>query len=151
MTTIRLFRHHIDSSFIALAVLELLALFLAIYAGAMLRYQGDWLIIEMSIGELWPRALLFALTHWVCFLALGLYLPNLRDGINGVTVRLALSMAIATVVLVLVYYFYPGVFVGRGVLALASLSAFIAVLVGRLVFYKVVGIERLKARVLVIG
>lgn len=151
MTTIRVFRHHIDSSFIALALIEFLILFLAIYVGAMLRFQADWVAIDISIGDVWARALLFAVTHWLCFLALGLYLPNLRDGINGVTVRLALSLVIGTVLLVVVYYLFPNAFVGRGVMALATLTSFIGVLVGRLVFYRVVGIERLKARVLVLG
>lgn len=151
MTTIRLFRHHIDSAFIWLAVIELFLLFSAIYLGAGLRYRMDWAMIQGSMGELWPRASVFAISHWLWFLAMGLYLPNLRDGLNGVAVRLALSLVFGTVTLVFLYYLMPGAFVGRGALALSTASAFVLLMAGRILFYRLVGLERLKTRVLVVG
>lgn len=151
MSTIRLFRHHIDSAFVWLAAFELLLLFGAIYLGAGLRYQMDWAAVHGSIGDLWLRAALFAISHWLWFLAMGLYLPNLRDGINGVAVRLAISLVFGTITLVFLYYLIPDAFVGRGALALSTLTAFVLLMAGRILFYRLVGLERLKTRVLVVG
>lgn len=151
MTTVRVFRHHIDSSFLTLALAELVILFCALYAGALIRFLGDWSAIDISFGQFWPYALLFALSHWVCFWALGLYQPNLRDGFTGVMVRLGLALIITSVALIVVYYLMPSWFVGRGVMAIATLLAFVMLLGARVAFYTLVGIEQLKSRVLVIG
>ncbi|MFN3712154.1 MAG: TIGR03013 family XrtA/PEP-CTERM system glycosyltransferase [Alcanivoracaceae bacterium] len=151
MTTVRIFRHHIDSSFLRLTLIEFLLLFAAVILAALLRYQGDLQAISESIGLLWPRALLFAAVHWLGFLALGLYLPNLRDGFTGVVIRLVVSLVAGTVALALLYYLIPTAFLGRGVLALATLISLILVLVCRALFYRIVGTDRLRTRVLVLG
>jgi sugar transferase (PEP-CTERM system associated) len=151
MTTVRIFRHHIDSSFLLLTLVEILLLCAAVYLAAFLRYQGDLQAISESIGLLWPRALVYAGVHWLGFLSLGLYLPNLRDGFTGVVIRLLVSLVAGTVVLALLYYLIPSAFMGRGVLALATLIALVLLLAGRMVFYRLIGTERLRARVLVLG
>lgn len=151
MTTVRIFRHHVDSSFLVLALLEVLLLCAAVYAAALIRFQGDWHAIADSVGALFPKAILFAAIHWLSFVALGLYLPNLRDGLNGVVVRMMVSVLSGTVLLALVYYMVPSAFLGRGVLALATAFAFSLLLIARVLFYRLIGTERLRARVMVLG
>lgn len=151
MTTVRIFRHHVDSSFLVLALLEMLLLCAAVYAAALIRFQGDWHAIAESVGVLLPKAILFAAIHWLGFVALGLYLPNLRDGLNGVVVRMMVSIFTGTVLLALIYYMVPSAFLGRGVLALATAFAFALLLIARMLFYRLIGTERLRARVMVLG
>jgi sugar transferase (PEP-CTERM system associated) len=151
MATVRIFRHHVDSAFLILALAEILLLCVAVYAAALIRFQGDWHVIAESVGMLLPRAVLFALVHWICFVALGLYLPNLRDGLNGVVIRVLVSMLVGSVLLVLTFYLIPSAFMGRGVLALATALALLLLLTGRLVFYRLIGTERLRSRVIVLG
>ena len=151
MSTIRIFRHHVDSAFLFLAAAEISLLVLAVYAAAWWRFDGDMQAIATSVGALWPRALSFALVHWIGFVALGLYLPNLRDGFRGVLVRMVLAMTAGTVLLALTYYLIPSTFMGRGVLALSTLQALILLLGTRLAFYQLIGTERLRSRVLIVG
>ena len=139
MTTVRIFRHHVDSSFLVLALLEVLLLCAAVYAAALIRFQGDWHAIGASVGLLMPRAVLFAAIHWLGFVALGLYLPNLRDGLSGVVVRMMVSVFTGTVLTDTI------------MLVLATAFAFSMLLIARMLFYRLIGTERLRARVMVLG
>jgi len=70
---------------------------------------------------------------------------------GGVFVRLVAAIGAATVVTAAAFYVVPSLWIGRGVLGLASLLALSATLVSRVVFARIVDESLFKRRVLVYG
>lgn len=134
-----------------LAVLEITVLAACVYAGSFLRFAGDPAQVSEYIGVLPTRAVVIAAVLSICMLALGLYQPNLRDGMIGVLLRTMIAFAIGSVALTLVFYLWPDVFLGRGALILSLLLAFPLVLLLRTGFAHYINQNALRNRVLVLG
>lgn len=145
----RIFRHYVPSSLIALIVIELLLLWLSIYAGVELRFIGGEPTAELE--PLWPKALLFSSVMFISLTAMGLYKNLYREGLNGVILRLVLSLVLALAGMSIAFYLFPYLFVGRGVFAWSFTIAIFAIVATRIIFFRVVGHENLKRRILVLG
>ena len=73
---VRLLGQYLQITVGALALTEAVAFVLAFYAAIMARFGlsfGEFAMIELGYGSLWPRALLFSLVMLVSLLAFGLY------------------------------------------------------------------------------
>lgn len=151
MATVRFFRHHFHLAYIMLAVLEIVVLAACVYAGSFLRFAGDPAQVTEYIGVLPARAVVIATVLSVCMLALGLYQPNLRDGMIGVLIRTMVAFVIGSCALALVFYLWPDVFLGRGALILSLLLAFPMVLLLRTGFAHYINQNALRNRVMVLG
>ncbi len=149
--SIRIFKHYVPLSFLLLGLTDFLVFYAAVYAGAAFRFSGDMAAISTSVGDLSPRALLFAVVMTASMMSMGLYQARLRDDLAGITVRLLVSFAGGGALLALLFYLLPTLFVGRGVLALSLGIAFLVVTLVRLVFYRLIDEDLLKRRVLVLG
>ncbi len=145
----RIFRHYVPSLLIMLIGIELLLLWLSIYIGVEIRFLGG----EPTAGlePLWPKALLFTSIMFIALTMMGLYKNLFREGVNGVVLRLVLSMLLALAGMSVAFYLFPYLSVGRGVFAWSFAIAIAAIVVTRIVFFRVVGHENLKRRVLVLG
>jgi sugar transferase (PEP-CTERM system associated) len=147
---VRIFRHYLHLPIVFLAIAESLVFFGLPYLAAYLRFGADRAEIEY-LGALWPRAVLFAAVMLLCMVAMGLYTARLRTSYAGVLMRVGASMATATAVLALVFYVLPDLHLGRGILGIAAVAAFLAAALIRLVFLRVVDEAIFKRRVLVFG
>lgn len=145
----RIFRHYIPSSLIALLVIELVLLWLSIYLGVELRFIGGETTSEL--GEIWPKALLFTSVMFISLTSMGLYKNLYCEGINGVVLRLALSIVLALAGMSIIFYLFPYLSLGRGVFAWTFVIAITAIIITRAVFFRVVGHENLKRRILILG
>lgn len=145
----RIFRHYVPSSLIALIVIELLLLWLSIYAGVEIRFIGGESTIDLE--PLYPKALLFTSVMFIALTSMGLYKNLYREGLNGVVLRLVLSMLLALAGMSIAFYLFPYMFLGRGVFAWSFAIAIGAIVVTRVIFFRVVGHENLKRRILVLG
>ncbi len=126
--------------------------FLAIaHAAVALRLGTDPGVIEQSVGAVWPEAIVFAAVLLLALTATGLYNPRLRDGPEGIGVRIALACGIATALLSAIYYGAPHLYLGRGILLLALLLSFGGVAAARWGLYQLSREEHRKRRVLVLG
>ncbi len=146
----RIFRHYIPSSLIALVVVELVLLWLSIYAGVAVRFWG----IDSrgpEVESLWPKALAFTAVMFISLTSMGLYKNIYREGLEGVVLRLGISIVIALAGMSIVFYLFPHLFLGRGAFAWAFVIAVVAIIVTRALFFKFVGHETFKRRVLVLG
>lgn len=139
----------------ALAFLEVLVLFGAFYLAAALRFQipltAIETAIESSIGPLWPRALVFAITVTICMVATGLYTIRLRATPQGILLRIAMSIVAAVAVLAVAFYLLPALHTGRGVVATAAFLGLAGIVAARLLFAYFVDEEIFKRRVLIFG
>jgi sugar transferase (PEP-CTERM system associated) len=84
-------------------------------------------------------------------LAMGLYQSRLREQKTDIVIRLGAAIFFGAMALMLTFYLLPPVFLGRGVFALALGISFVGFIVNRLIFYRVIGQDALKRRVLVLG
>ena len=151
MGSIRIFRHYVLLPFLLLGILEFLAFAGSVYVGAWLRFSGDHEAAIANIGWLLPRALLYASILSLSMISVGLYQARLREGLAGMLIRLVAAYILGAIALALVFYLFPSVFIGRGALGLAFLVSLIAVLLLRLLFYRVIDLDTLKRRTLVLG
>lgn len=151
MGTVRLFKHHMHTSFVWLAIIEGLLFIAAVFVGAYLRFQGDAVSVGDSIGPVLPRALIFSAVMLVSMGAMGLYQPHTREGLSGTWIRAIGAFVLMAVGLSLIFYWFPELLLGRGALALTAFVTFLFITLSRTLFHRWVNQERLKRRVLVYG
>ena len=153
MATVRVFNHHVHSSFYWLALVDSALFVLSVYAGTYLycSVQLDPGNFQAYLPEIPGRAMMFALTTVVCLFAMGLYEPRNREGRSGVLIRTFGGFALTSLVTVGIFYLLPAFELWRDILLYAFLLAFIANLVSRLTFSNVTDLDQFKHRVLVYG
>ncbi len=146
---IRIFRNYVSTAYLSLMLVELAAYFSAIFIGAHLRFlrAEGW----QADSDWWITALLFALTMVSLNASVGLYQRTTQQGSLINLLRLSISFMLAAVVMSLIFYAFPGLFVGRGIFGFAFLFSLFATALVRYLFYQFIDSQRLKRRVLVLG
>jgi len=147
----RLLGEYVHISIAVLAVVEFAVFFAAFILAAVVRFGVDLPEFEHANGQLWPRALLFSLVMMVCLLAFGLYSARQRARAFGIVMRVVASVTAGVSVTAVVCYVFPKLWVGRGVMVLASLGALAGVALTRTIFSQLVHEDVFKRRVLVYG
>lgn len=148
MTTARDKNHHSKRLFLSLFWAEAGLLFASMYLGLWLQDTAGG---AADAAPPWTKALLFTAVTLLSMLATGLYNRHLRDGLEGVVVRVVLSLLLATAGLALLFYLLPGLLLGRGAFSIGVGFAFVSLLVSRLVFRRLLRRGELERRVLVLG
>lgn len=148
---IRIFNHYISKLTLFLLCLEGLLLIASIYLGVSIRFIDHQYGVPAAIDPLWPKAMMFAFSMILVMAALGLYQAEGREGLRGILLRLGMVFVFGLGVMSLVFYLVPSMYLGRGVFGIAYVSAFVGVLLDRLLFFKWNGPDILKPRILVLG
>ncbi|HEY4293693.1 TIGR03013 family XrtA/PEP-CTERM system glycosyltransferase [Luteibacter sp.] len=148
---IRLFRQPIVRWLTLLGTCELLLLAASLNAATWIRFAPSPEDLAASTNSLTARASMFAIVIFLSMAALGEYRATLRMSWRGQLARHAIAFAFGGLALVVGYYVIPQAYVGRGVLAMALVIAFIATAAFRALFMRLVEMESLKRRVLVLG
>jgi len=148
---IRIFRHYVPSQLVLLAGIELLILFTSMYLGYTLRFIGGDSNEFLVHGSIIPRALLFTLVMIVTMTAFGMFTRESQTGDIGYYFRFLASFVVGSIAMTVVIYMMPGLYTGRGVLALALSFAFVGSAVTRLLFIRLIDLNQLKRRLLVVG
>ena len=151
MGTVRLFNQPVSTAFLLLLLAEAGMLAAATYLGVYVRFLSDPASIPQSVGVVWPRALLFTSLFMLSLAATGLYNRRLRDGLEGVLVRLVLGLAFGVILMSLAFYALPDLYLGRGAFALAVVSAFVLLAINRAVFLKLLAQRNIRRRALILG
>ena len=150
MAHIRVFKHYFHVPFIMLGMLEGLILCTSIYVGANIRFHDRPDILE-DLGPLLPRGIVFALVMLVSMVSMGVYQARLKEGASGVLLRTGVSFLLGAAALSLIFYAFPDLYMGRGIIAMAATMSFICVWFLRMLFSGFVDDSLLKRRVLVLG
>ncbi|WP_295879650.1 TIGR03013 family XrtA/PEP-CTERM system glycosyltransferase [uncultured Thiohalocapsa sp.] len=146
----RLFGHHVSGLNLVLGLLEFALFVAALQLGVGVRF--DWTLPhDIAPGDPWITGLIFALVMSLSVASMGLYQRRSTDGDAGFIVRLAIAFAIGTAILALLFYLFPVIFMGRGILALSLLFSFAGTVALRVAIDRIAGAESQKRRVLVLG
>jgi len=149
--TLKFFKMHLRVPFLLLALLEFCICVAAVHVAVFVRFSDHMLESAFNSNSPLPTSVLFGLVMPVTMMAMGLYQSRFRGGILGVFLRSVIGFVCGAVVLALLYYLVPSLYLGRGVFALAILIAFFMVGTVRPLFFYYVDKDLLKLRVLVLG
>ncbi|MEJ2686520.1 MAG: sugar transferase [Gammaproteobacteria bacterium] len=151
MATVWVFRHYIPAGFLTLGAAEMSIFAVAVIAGIELRFQGDLASLGHAVGPVFPKAFTYAVLMTLSMTALGLYQRGSMQDRKGMALRVAAAFVLGFIPLSIAYYVAPTLFLGRGVLALTSIVAFMGILTARVVFMSTTDQNNFKRRVLVLG
>ncbi|MCB1676007.1 MAG: sugar transferase, partial [Halioglobus sp.] len=151
MATVRVFNHHIHSSFYWLALIDFVLFILSFYAGAYLYFFFEPASFHNYINQIPTRATVFAGVTVLCLAAMGLYEPRMREGASGVLLRSVGGFVAAAMVLSMVFYVLPELHLWRGIFFYTALVAFTGSLINRQAFSSLTDLDQFKKRVLVYG
>jgi len=151
VVSVRIFGHYVSLPLVLLMLVEAAMHVGAVYLAGTLRFLDLHFLIYPSGGWLLPRALLYSLVMLGVMTAFGLYGTALHKNDREYQVRFLASYPAAALLMVIVFYVIPTSFLGRGILALSFLFSLILTVLARVVFFRIVGGDTLKRRVLVLG
>jgi len=146
---IRIFRHYISRAYSWLLLIEFCMFFSAMYFGSDVRFlfTESW-YTEQDITF---ASIIFSSVMTLSCLGLGLYNRSLGGGDYNSLARTCVSFSIAFIIVITIYYLFPEFHVARSVLGYAVAFSFAGMMITRFLFYKIVNLEQLKRRILVIG
>jgi sugar transferase (PEP-CTERM system associated) len=148
---IRIFRHYVPAQLVLLAALEAAILVLSIYLAIAVRFAGAETADNLTAGLVLARAALFTTVMLGTMTAFGMFTRESQTGDLGYYIRFLASFAVGGIAMTFIFYLLPGLFLGRGIMALAFLFAFVGTALNRLIFVHVVDMNTLKRRLLVLG
>src|SRR5712691_9910701 len=154
VVSVRIFGHYVSLPLLLLMLAEAATHVGAVYLAGTVRFLDIHFQVQSLTGEslwLFPRALLYALVMLGTMTAFGLYGSELHKKDREYQVRFLASFPAVAVVLAFVYYAVPESTLARGIMALGLLFSFIFTASARALFFRIVGHDALKRRILVIG
>lgn len=126
MTSVRLFKHYVRIPFIVLGLLEAMICIASIYGAVEIRFNsGQFYSESVARNFLLLKAILFAAVLVIAMAAMGLYQAQMREGLIGYLLRLVASFLLSLVGLSLIFYAFPDMFLGRGILVIAFIISFL--------------------------
>jgi len=151
MTSVKVFRSYLKTPFLILLFVESAIYFSSLYAASFLRFLNEPEILEEILGKLWLQAAIVAVVTPVAMLATGLYQGQIREGMSGVLLRLIIATLGSSIIVSLVFYVFPDLYLGRGIMAISYMLAFFVVGTIRAVFLETADSRLFKRRILVYG
>ena len=123
----------------------------AIYGAVEIRLNSMRFYSESLNSELLHlKAILFSVVMVTIMSAMGLYQAQMREGLIGYLLRLAASFLLSLVGLSLIFYAFPDMFLGRGILIIAFAISFLGMIITRKLVLTI-DPEVFKKRIIVLG
>lgn len=151
MSTIRIFRQHVPTQFILLAVIEAFIFITSLYLGVMTGLKVGWRELSDYIEPLMPEAIFFSVVMLLSLAIVGLYQRRLKEGRPGMIARIVLGVGIGTILINQVSYTMPDLDMGKEVWMPVIAVAFTGIVLTRLFLFQAFSTKALKRRVLVLG
>lgn len=146
-----LFNHYVDAPMWVLAMLEGSILIFAVHMAVTLRFASLPAEDLVLFGPIFPRAVVVAVVMLTLKVALGMYNTDSKWGKwQHYSIYLACYF-LGFVFLSVIYYLFPEMLLGRGVLGLSLALGFMGVLTLRVLYFGLLDGETRGRRVLVIG
>ena len=147
----RLFRQRALRWQLLLALTEFALLAACFYAAVILRYWGDVNAQAAFRPALYWRAPLVAAVLILTMAALGLYQVHLRADWVGRLSRQGVAFLLGWVALTVLYYAIPSTYLGRGMVGIALVLGYLAIILWRAMFLSFVDADLFKRRVVMFG
>lgn len=148
---VRIFKHYVPTPLLVLAVVEVAVFAASVYASVHMRFHGKDAELIQLLGPIWPRALIFAIVMFGIMTAMGLYEREIKEGDWGYYSRFMASFAIGFVVMTMIFYAFPSLLLGRGIVGFIFAVALAGTAIVRFLFLTLIDHELIKRRVLVLG
>ncbi|QNE32150.1 TIGR03013 family PEP-CTERM/XrtA system glycosyltransferase [Sphingomonas sp. NBWT7] len=147
---IRIFKHYVPNAVALLGLIDVLLLLLAAELGWLLRaWQID--MIPEPVWTRTPQLLGFAAPLFVAMVAVGAYQADVLVSTRQAVMRLIVAVSLGIIFLSLLYFFLPTVTLWRSSLFYAMLFAIGGLAAARILFGRMLGGERFKRRIVVLG
>ena len=146
----RAFGHHLSKGIVFLAAIQAGIALGTVYLATWLRLHGTE-HLSVYLTDLFPRALVFTLGITLSLVAVGLYRHQLRGTVDQIILQVLVGVGLAAMALSVLYYVLPELYIGRGIMALASLLAFVGIAGTHVLFISVLDQETFKRRILFYG
>jgi sugar transferase (PEP-CTERM system associated) len=141
---IRLFNHYLSVRTLLLTLIEATVLFQSVLLGFQLRLSSSSSHLPVTEAAIFTAVMLLTMT------GLGLYQAQ-TEPFRSTVQRIVVAYGLALMLMSLVFYLVPIIYVGRGVFAITSVLALGGVLLVRLIFFRVTDFGLPRRRVLVLG
>lgn len=148
---IRVYNHYISRLTLALICTEICLLMFVFYVGAGIRYVSwEHIEINLFLSEL-PGALTFTFVIIISMASMGMYQSDFKLDFESILLRLMPAFALSFAIMTLIFYILPDLYFGRGLLAIAMVLAFALLLLLRMLFFRLPGMEFFRPRAIVLG
>lgn len=146
---IRIFRHYISSAYLVLILLEGLVYLTAIPVAYWVRLgiTDGW--HDISVIKI--SSLIYTFVMLTSAASFGLYQRELSQNYSAQVLRMTMVFVVASLLMAVVFYSLPDLFLGRGVLLGTVLYSAVCVAIVRVLFNRYVDSEAIQQRVLVFG
>ncbi|WP_298670167.1 TIGR03013 family XrtA/PEP-CTERM system glycosyltransferase [uncultured Sphingomonas sp.] len=147
---VRVFKHYVPNAVLLLGVLDLLLLIGAAEAGWELRAHQ----IGMAIAPVWtrlPQLMSFSAALMIAMVAVGAYQTDVLVSIRQAAMRLMVAVALGVLFLSVLFFLLPSMTFWRSNLFYAMIFAIAGLVLVRALFGALLGGERFKRRVIVLG
>ena len=149
---IRVFKNYIPGSFLLLALAEFCIFYASVYVAIELRFTESFTESKGIYDSLMYKAIVFTFVMQSSMTAMGLYWRNLREGmVPKFFLRLTACFILGYVLLSIVFYTFPDLILGRGLIGISLLSSYAGILVARYIYNIFSDPEVMKRRVLILG
>lgn len=151
MASVRVFRSYLKTPFLILLTIEVCLNFFSVYISSYLRFINSTDQFFSLVDNLWVQASIFAVITPLVMLATGLYQGHIREGMPGILLRLLISLIASSLLVVSIFFLFPALYIGRGIMALAGALSFFMIGTLRAIFLELVDGETFKKKVLIYG
>ena len=136
--------------FLFLTLAEFMICLVSLYAGVQVHNYFNNAGLSFSTDALNSIASIFALSIVLSMTSVGLYQRGQILG-PSMLLKMAVAFLFASMLMVITFFIYPSLYLGREVLAWGMTTSFIGMMAFRSLFFHIAGADAQKRRVLVIG
>lgn len=156
MASVKIFKNYLR---VPLAAIEALMFFMSVYGAAFIRFQEanveyKDLVTAYNGGDINVIAIIYSFVMMLSMVALGHYKTHQDISASifaGTVVRVFISLFLGSMVLVILFYMLPGIYMGRGFQLIALMLSFIGIIFVRLYFLQTIDTQNIKRKILVMG
>ena len=148
---LRISNHFVSAAAVTLLLVESLVLIGSAYLGVSLRFLDMDLLDTFKRDSTFASAIAFAAVMVSSMSAFGMYQILFRESFRVTFLRLMPACVLGFVLMTLVFYVLPDLYMGRGILGFMFVVAVPAILITRMVFFKSAQTRLLESRILFFG
>lgn len=147
----RIFNHYVPIEGVVLLVAEVLCLIASVYLGAAVRFSEPVQDITRTYTDLRQEAGVFAVVMVLSMTAFGMYHLNNREKFRDTLLRLMPALAVGFALMTLVFYLYPDLYFGRGILGIVMVISAAGIFLTRALYYKCSRLSLRETPVMILG
>ncbi len=148
---IRIYNHYVSRFTILLISIEICLLMIVFFLGGGIHFHSLKIsFIDLLLSQL-PGAIVFIFVMITCMAMMGMYQQDSRLDIESTLLRLMPSLAMGFAIMTLIFYLFPKLYLGRGLLTIVILLALLLILITRMIFFRWPNLEVLRSRAIVLG